>query len=292
MIKGGDRMYGYVYKTENLVNGRMYIGKHKSEYYDESYYGSGSILSKAISKYGIENFSNEVLYEAESLEDLNRAEKMYIKEYKEKYGRYCYNIAEGGDGGDTTSGLPEKERNEFISKMTYINRKRCQTEEFREKASINGKKRYSDSREREVQSIRARAYWNEEACKAHSEKMTEYYKTHPKINKGNYKPCIFELGSMKIEFECVKDLMSFLSTEYQYNLCRRTFKKLMEDGSNGIPYKPFHKNKGSKLEGMLIYYKHDESVTTRADECKPCTAEISTAGSSRQPLEIRDEDIV
>lgn len=37
-------MYGYIYLTTNLLNNRMYIGKHKSDIYDKSYYGSGKIL--------------------------------------------------------------------------------------------------------------------------------------------------------------------------------------------------------------------------------------------------------
>lgn len=54
-------MYGYIYKTTNLINGKFYIGKHKSEKYDPSYYGSGKIIRLAIKKYGLENFKNEVL---------------------------------------------------------------------------------------------------------------------------------------------------------------------------------------------------------------------------------------
>ena len=54
-------MYGYIYKTTNLINGKIYIGKHKSEKYDKNYYGSGKIISIAISKYDISNFKNELL---------------------------------------------------------------------------------------------------------------------------------------------------------------------------------------------------------------------------------------
>ena len=42
----------------------------------------------------------------------------------------------------------------------------------------------------------------------------------------------------------------------------------MELGSQGIPYKPYHRNnvKLQKLNGMLIY-KLDKSVETNGDEC-------------------------
>lgn len=49
-------MYGYVYKTTNLINGRIYIGQHKSNGLDEQYIGSGKILGIALKKYGRRNF--------------------------------------------------------------------------------------------------------------------------------------------------------------------------------------------------------------------------------------------
>ena len=55
-------MYGYIYLTTNLINGRVYVGKHKSSKYDSSYYGSGKAIKNALKKYGVENFSNEILY--------------------------------------------------------------------------------------------------------------------------------------------------------------------------------------------------------------------------------------
>ena len=49
-------MYGYIYKTTNLINGKIYIGQHKSEEYDSSYYGSGKLIRRAIEKYGITKY--------------------------------------------------------------------------------------------------------------------------------------------------------------------------------------------------------------------------------------------
>jgi len=50
-------MYGYIYKTTNIVNGRQYIGQHMSELFDENYKGSGKALLEAINKYGWDNFT-------------------------------------------------------------------------------------------------------------------------------------------------------------------------------------------------------------------------------------------
>ena len=48
-----------IYKTTNLVNGKIYIGKDKNN--NPSYLGSGKILKLAIKKYGKENFTKETI---------------------------------------------------------------------------------------------------------------------------------------------------------------------------------------------------------------------------------------
>lgn len=55
--------YRFIYMTHNLVNGKRYIGKRK---YDAAgrwvdYLGSGVLLSRAIQKYGKENFRREII---------------------------------------------------------------------------------------------------------------------------------------------------------------------------------------------------------------------------------------
>ena len=44
--------YGYVYKTINRRTGKIYIGQHRGEAFDSSYLGSGTILQRAVKKYG------------------------------------------------------------------------------------------------------------------------------------------------------------------------------------------------------------------------------------------------
>lgn len=43
-------MYGYIYKTTNLINNKIYIGQHKHEKFDIKYFGSGYALVNAIKK--------------------------------------------------------------------------------------------------------------------------------------------------------------------------------------------------------------------------------------------------
>lgn len=94
-------MYGYVYKTTNLLTNKIYVGQHKSQSFDESYYGSGKILRAEISVHGIENFKCEVLQECNSEEELNTAEILWIKELDSRNSEIGYNLASGGSFGDS-----------------------------------------------------------------------------------------------------------------------------------------------------------------------------------------------
>lgn len=91
-------MYGYIYKTTNKLNGKFYIGKHKSSYFDPRYLGSGNYITAAIKKYGSECFTNEMIDTADNLAELNDKEKYWIAELNAR--ELGYNIAPGGDGGE------------------------------------------------------------------------------------------------------------------------------------------------------------------------------------------------
>ena len=94
-------MYGYVYKTTDLESGLIYVGQHKSESFDEKYYGSGIIITKLIKKYGTDRFICEILEECESFEELNEREIYWIKELNALDESIGYNIATGGSFGDS-----------------------------------------------------------------------------------------------------------------------------------------------------------------------------------------------
>ena len=55
-----------VYKITNLLNDKIYIGVHKTENPNDSYYGSGVAIKEAIKKHGKENFRKDILFITES----------------------------------------------------------------------------------------------------------------------------------------------------------------------------------------------------------------------------------
>ena len=99
-------MYGFIYITTNHINGKKYIGQKKYDKYDHwrTYLGSGILLSRAINKYGRENFSKEIIEECETRDKLNAREKYWISYYDAVNSDEFYNIASGGDGGRTCYG--------------------------------------------------------------------------------------------------------------------------------------------------------------------------------------------
>ena len=116
-------MYGYVYETINLINGKKYIGKHVSNSFDSNYYGSGKNLIKAFNKYGKENFSIKILKECDSLEELNKEEIYYIKKFNAVKDKNYYNIALGGNGGNTWDGQTNENKVIISNKISLAHDK-------------------------------------------------------------------------------------------------------------------------------------------------------------------------
>lgn len=100
-----------IYKIENLINGKVYIGKsvniqrrfksHISDSFNNNKPSYNHLIHKAIRKYGVENFLFEVIEEY-SEDDLNQKEIYWISVYDcciLNGNNKGYNMTRGGDGG-------------------------------------------------------------------------------------------------------------------------------------------------------------------------------------------------
>lgn len=116
---------GIIYKVENIINGKVYIGKttqllckrkchHKDCARTNKY---NSYFHKAIRKHGWDNFEWSVIDTATNEKELNEKEIYWINFYKIK--NISYNITIGGDGA-----TGHKHSSESRLKMSEANKKK------------------------------------------------------------------------------------------------------------------------------------------------------------------------
>lgn len=181
-------MYGYIYKTTNLINGKIYIGKKTSEVFLPWYKGSGRALGEAFAKYGWDNFSVEFLCPCFSLKELNAEERFLIKYFdcRVKHGK-GYNISEGGDWGDISEGMSQEdyerwcrnlseacsgERNGFYGKKHTEESKKLISKHHADFSGENhpmyGKHPSQATRKKMSESMKGRIPWNKGLTKEDS----------------------------------------------------------------------------------------------------------------------------
>ena len=119
-----------IYKITNLVNGKCYIGqsvdiedrwlKHKTSAFDSNRKEYEYPIYRAIRKYGIDNFSFDVVEKCEE-DDLNQLEIYYIDYFQSHFYKNGYNLTNGGDGGRLGSHIFQYDfSGNFISEYTSI----------------------------------------------------------------------------------------------------------------------------------------------------------------------------
>lgn len=134
----------YIYEITNNINGKKYIGKRvtKKDINKDDYMGSGLLLEKAKFKYGIENFSKQILEICNSKEQLSEREIYYISLVNAPKNPMYYNVASGGEGGNTYAGKTIDELEEIKRKIQENRKFNGHTEETKAKISEKKIKNY------------------------------------------------------------------------------------------------------------------------------------------------------
>ena len=131
-----------IYKITNLINQKIYIGQskniedrwraHRSRPFQSNAAQYESPLYKAIRKYGLKNFSFQVIEEC-TIKELNQKEIYWIAYYHSNDKKYGYNLTEGGQT-QTFHKLSEKEVKEIQSLLIETN---LSQQEIAEQYNIN-----------------------------------------------------------------------------------------------------------------------------------------------------------
>ena len=93
------KKYFIIYETTNLINSKVYRGKHwtYTPYEFDGYLGSGKAIKAAIKKYGRKNFSRETLFVFEDEKEAYLKEKEIVTpEFVNR--KDTYNMCVGGKG--------------------------------------------------------------------------------------------------------------------------------------------------------------------------------------------------
>lgn len=207
-----------IYKIENLINGKVYIGQagdiyrrwyhHKREININSEKSFKYPLYRAFRKYGIENFKFEIIEEC-SEEELNEKEIHYIKEYNSFIGNKNSNGYNQTIGGDGTRGrivneeeiklMSERMKGKFLKGLNpNAHRVVCEGKEF--SSILECAEYYNESSSVMANWIRGNVNmpleWYNKGLRAIDKTMEDYNVRPDKINfgKNNFKSCTIICG--------------------------------------------------------------------------------------------------
>lgn len=218
-------MFYTIYKTTNIINGKFYIGKHKTKDLNDGYIGSGQLLKRAVKKYGIDNFHKEILHICESEKQMNTLEKILVVPDVETN----YNLCPGGHGGwgyinqfITSEEMSRRGKiggNKFVERLRIEGRLKSQKpKQIKQKAQRiawnKGKPRDEETRKKISQTLSSRyppkVYVQSERLRNQEKRETDKYSILNRYETGeNSKHLAYEYG-----WKTDKGLITFLSSKF------------------------------------------------------------------------------
>ena len=240
--------YGTIYKITNTKTGKIYIGKTTKSLNDRlqghinsADKGNNFKLSRAIRKYGKENFIIEPIDVADTRNELNEKEIYYIKKYNSLEDGY--NMTIGGEGGNTYIDKSDEEMKAISEKISAAlhknNGNRGQL--VGPKNSMYGKHHTPEAKEKMSKALKGKKF-----SKEHNKKISEYYRGRKK----HYLPPHTKLfiTNIKTNETCIKTAKEVVT---MFNL------------QNYIELKNIVDNKTIINKTFII----SKSVSTSRDEC-------------------------
>lgn len=139
-------MMHLIYKIENKINGKLYIGQttcpknRKKQHFSKTFHGNPA-LDRAVLKYGRNNFDFSILEELETLDESNEREPFWIKELNSLVPN-GYNLKEGGDAGgpDSSETRQKKSLSKQGEKNSFYGKKHSEEAKIKISKSKMGKK--------------------------------------------------------------------------------------------------------------------------------------------------------
>ena len=209
-------MYGYIYKTTNLIDGKIYIGQKKSTIFlFDKYLGSGKRLQNAINKYGKENFKVELLEEIYNVDQMDDREIYWIKYYHSTNKEIGYNISNGGNVNRSFSGKnhpmygrkrsgkdnPAHGRKWWTNGTEQVYQKECPGVNWHLGMSDEMKKKLSESH-------KGREAWNKGLTKSidnrlngnYHKRSDDFKKKVSMATKGENNPMYGKYGNLKYKY--------------------------------------------------------------------------------------------
>lgn len=94
---GKRRRFYTVYRLTNLVNGKIYIGRHATYSLKNDYLGAGTKVKRAVARFGRKKFKKEILFVFDTGRQSHDKERELVTE------QFCqrvdtYNMIPGGQG--------------------------------------------------------------------------------------------------------------------------------------------------------------------------------------------------
>lgn len=168
---GEDEKYHYLYQITNITNGKIYVGIHSTTNLEDGYEGSGILLGRAISKYGLNNFEKEILSFYNNRMEVAKAEfEIVNEEFVNDPNTYNMTI-----GGEVQDRWKDDSYIEYISEVCRESAKRqwadpkirekmiesLNREEVRKKQSKSSKERWQRQDYQELISKRRKEKWDD-----------------------------------------------------------------------------------------------------------------------------------